>query len=163
MDDFLKFKEFLLKDAGELGVQAWKEIKAEVLRSALSKATSTQIIGEGGQLTFNLGKFRTALKPIREGQGGGKYNELFTPAERQLIADIETMGSLRLPIKGGATGEGPTAFAMNKIKAIIARKIPIIGGDGKSLFDELSARARDKDLLEFTFSTEKALKKSAVP
>jgi len=157
VDDFLKFKQFLTEEAGELGKQAWLDIKAEVLREALTKATSTQIIREGGQLTFNIGKFRTALKPIRSGRGKQKFNELFSPAERQLISDIESIGNLRLPIDKTISGEGPTALAVGKIREIILSRIPVIGGEGQSMLDAVLARARDKDLLEFTKQTEKAL------
>ena len=52
-DDFAAFKRFLIEDSGPQGVQAFDDIKAQVLRGALEKATNTMGKGEKGQVIFS--------------------------------------------------------------------------------------------------------------
>ena len=133
-DDFQKFRNFLLEDAGEAGVQAWQDIKGQVLRDALEAATSTQGKGEGGVAVFNSRLFRNKLKSLMSSK---KYSGLFDAEERQMIRDIIDIGQLRVPQRLVAQGEGPTAFAVREVGREIAERIP----GGRALLNWTEGRA----------------------
>lgn len=154
-DDFIKMKQFLTEDAGDAGKQAWNNIRAQVLRTALDKAISTVQIKEGGQATFNVRLFRNEIKKLK----GRKFNELFSPQEKQLIADIEEIGNSRIPIDKTISGEGPSSIAINALRKSFLSRLGPLGEGVQGLVDHVANRGRNKRLMEFTKETEKAIKR----
>lgn len=158
-DDIVKLREFLVKEGGEEGLQAWFDIKGQVLRHALDQALGTLQIREGGKAAFNVNKFRNEIKRLR----GKKYDVLFNADEKKLIADITEIGMARIPIQGTALGEGATSIAVKRaaaqVRADLMKRIPLVGEGAQGLIDFVSNRRLDKDLTQFTKETEKALRK----
>lgn len=154
-DDFAKIKEFLTKDAGPDGAQAFANIKAQVLRNALDKATGTMAKREGGQPVFNVRLFRNEFKGI---QNTKKYNELFNADERKLISDIIEIGNLRIPISSVQQGKGPSELAVSELRKEIMRKIPIVGDKAQGLMDAVSNMKLDRDLLQFADKTAEVIR-----
>ena len=149
-DDFIKFKRFLLNDAGEQGFQTWQDIKGQVLRNALEAATKTQGKAEGGGAVFNSRLFNNELKKLK---GTRKYNELFNLDERDFIDDIVEIGSLRVPQPGVALGSGPSGFAVDAAKREIIKRIPLVGPEAEALvdtFQNLKSDLRQLDPLKET-------------
>lgn len=150
----------MIKEGGDEGKQAWFDIKGQVLRHALDKALSTVQIREGGQVAFNVNKFRNEIKRIK----GQKFDILFNADEKKLISDITEIGMARIPISGTATGEGATSVAVKRaagrMRADLLNRIPLVGPLAEGLVDLVSNRKIDKDLTQFTDKTEKALRKS---
>ncbi len=153
-DDFQKFKQFLTEDAGEAGAQAWDDIRAQVLRNALDKATSTVQKGEGGQGVFNVRLFRNELDKLKKSQ---KWDELFNKEERKLISDIIEIGNLRLPVSSVSQGKGPTELAVSEARKAVLRKLPVVGERAQELLDAVANLRTDKRLLDVTRETEAAL------
>lgn len=153
-DDFLKMKDFLLNDAGEQGVKAFNDIKAQVLRDALDKATGTMGKTEGGQKVFNVRLFKNALQRLQKSK---KYEALFNKDERKLIDDIIEIGNLRIPVSGTQTGKGPTELAVSEARRKILEKIPLVGDSAQGLLDAVSNLRTDRRLLDVTRETESAL------
>lgn len=154
-DDFAKLKQFYLNDAGDAGIQAWNNLKGQVLRDAVDSATSTQGKREGGVPVFNVNKFKQQLAPLRKGK---KYNELFSKAERDLIDDIEEIGNLRVPVSGTFSGEGPSSQAI--IKSAILNRIPGVSRKAGGLRDSLQAKKETERAINVTKETEKALRRA---
>lgn len=152
-DDLIKFKDFLLKDGGEAGAQAWSDIRAQVLRSALDKATSTQGKGAEGQAVFNARLFRDTLKPLMQSK---KFEQLFTPAERKYIREIIDIGNLRVPVSMVQQGKGPTELAVKEARQAIISKLPF-GERVSGLLDAVANYRSDRRLLDVTRETERAL------
>jgi hypothetical protein len=119
-DDFLKFKQFLTEDSGNPGIQAWNDIKAEVLRDALESATSTMGKGEKGQILFNSRLFSNRLQNLKSGK---KYGNLFTAQEQSMIDDIAEIGWLRVPQRSVQSGSGPSGFSVNELRRDILSRI----------------------------------------
>lgn len=155
-DDFLKFKEFLTKDAGQDGVQAFNEIKAQVLRDALDRATRTAGKSEGGQAVFNSRLFRDAFANLRQTK---KFKELFNADEIKVIDDIVKIGTLRTPLVNTQAGKGPTEMAVDELKQDIIKKIPVIGDKAQALISSLRAARAERRLLQPTKETAKQFRK----
>lgn len=124
--DLEKLKTFFLEDSGDGGIQAWNNVKSQVLRDALNEAIGTMGKAEGGIAKFNVGKFRGQMRKLKD---SGKYKILFNAAERELIDDIIKIGELRIPTSGAVMGLGPTAQAVkdvanNVVKGELRRQIP---------------------------------------
>lgn len=154
-DDFIKFKNFLLQDAGDQGQAAWRDIKANVLRDALDKATQTMGKTEGGQPVFNVRLFRNSLNKLRNSK---KFGELFNPDEIRLIDDIIEIGNARIPISGTQSGEGPSARAIRAGVSRLLQRIPVIGEGAQGLIDDIANARTDRRLLNVTLETEEALR-----
>ena len=149
-DDFIKFKRFLLQDAGEQGFQTWQDIKGQALRNALEKATKTQGKVEGGGAVFNSRLFANEFKSLKESK---KYNELFNLDERELIDDIIEIGTLRIPPRAVQSGSGPSGFAVDAARREIIKRIPLVGPEADALMDtmkNLKTDARQLDPLKET-------------
>jgi len=155
-DDFMKFKSFLNDDAGPAGQQAWDDIRAQVLRGAIDKATSTMGKGEGGQGVFNVRLFKNELKRLQDSK---KYPELFNVDERKMIADIIEIGNLRIPVSMVQQGKGPTELAVNELRKGIMKKIPFVGEKATELWDAVANLRADRRLLDVTRETSVALRK----
>ena len=155
VDDFIAFKNFLVNDAGESGAKAWNEIRADVLRSAIEKATSTQGKTEGGQAVFNARLFKNSLKSLRESR---KFGEMFNADEIKLIDDIIEIGNLRVPISGTQSGEGPSARAVNAVYTKLVQRLPIIGDSAQGFIDDVMNARTDRYLLDVTKETAEALR-----
>ena len=159
-DDFAKFKTFLTEDSGEAGVQAWQDIKAQVLRDGLESALGTAGKGEGGVRVFNANKFAQKFKNLRT---SNKFNELFDPSERDLIDDIIEIGYLRLPPRLVATGKGPSGFAVDELRREIVRQVPLVGDKVADLLDRSLAGIEAGKQLNPTKATEQILKGARPP
>lgn len=154
-DSFNHFKEFLLNNAGDQGKQAWTDIKAQVIRKALNSATKTQGRGEGGQVVFSSAKFKDTFQNLRS---SGKFSALFDADEAALIDDIIEIGNLRISPPLVAQGEGPTAYAVNKLHDTLLSKVPIIGPHMAELKNALISHKDAMTQLQPLKGTEKALK-----
>lgn len=154
-DSFNHFKGFLLENAGDAGKQAWTDIKAQVIRNALGKATKTQGRGEGGQVVFSSAAFKDALKNLR---ASGKFDSIFNADEAALIDDIIEIGNLRISPQLVAQGEGPTAFAVNKLHETLLSKVPVVGSHMADLKNALISHKEAMTQLQPLKGTEKALK-----
>ena len=148
-DDFLKFKRFLTKDAGAEGVQAWNDIKAQVLRNALGKATRNFARREGGQQVFSAVKFRDQINVLKQSK---KYNALFNGDEKRLIDDIIEIGELRAPIESVPQGSGPSGGAIQEESRALFQKImeeiPVIGKRAQAISRALQASREAKRQLD---------------
>ena len=155
-DDIEKLRDFMLRYDNK---QAWDDLRAQVLRNALDKATSTQGVREGGVAVFNARLFGNEMKRIR----GKKFDLLFNDDEKKLINDIREIGISRVPISGTFSGEGPSSIAVRRASAevrdSILGRIPAIGPLAEGMVDAMRQRKRDRRLLEFTEPTEKAIKR----
>lgn len=123
-DEFLHVKNFFLNNAGEEGKKAWANLKAQEIRTALSKAMGTQGKAEGGGRVFNANKFKEHFKRLRSSK---KWESLFTESERELIDDIIEIGFLRVPQGRVQQGSGPSTLPMLELKKEIQKKIPLLG------------------------------------
>lgn len=156
-DDFIKFKKFLTQDAGESGINAFNNIKAQVLRNALDKAIGTAGKTEGGQRVFNARLFKNEFNKLKATK---KFEELFNPDERKLIEDIIEIGQLRVPLSSAQSGKGPTELAVKELGQVFVRKIPVIGEKAIGLLDDLINLRSDRALLNVTKQTEAVLKRT---
>ena len=116
-DEFLHMKDFLLNDSGPQGIQAWQNMKAQVLGDAIDKAVSTRGKVEGGGSAFKGNIFDKQFAGMRKTK---KYEELFNEAERALIEDIAEIDFLRAPKTGTFTGKGPSAQAVQELTGEVA-------------------------------------------
>lgn len=154
-DDFLKMKEFFTRDSGDNGIQAWNNIKAQILNDAIDSAVSTAGKGEGGVSVFNANKFKQNLASLRK---SSKFRELFNDDEIELIDDIIEIGRLRTPTSGSFAGQGPSAVAINSAKNEVLRSIPFLD-KAKGLIDALQTRSQVKTQLDPSAKTGKILEK----
>ena len=138
-DDMLKFKEFLVEESGEAGRAAWQDIKAQVLRDALERATSTQGKREGGQVVFNSRMFRNAFKNMRTNK---KFDALFNSDEQALIDDIAEIGWLRIPQSNVQQGSGPSGFSIEAFQHDLIRRLDNPQGDGWKLLQWVFSRGK---------------------
>lgn len=152
-DDFLKFKQFMI-ESGPEGDQAWKNIKAQVMRDAFDKATGTMGKGEGGRPIWNARSFRNAFNGIRNTK---KYAELFNADERALIDDIVEIGRLRVPPSLVQQGAGPTEVAVDRLRTKILKLVPFVGDGAQEIFDTLATRKTDMRILNPARETAKAI------
>jgi len=156
-DDFIAMKRFLTKDAGPEGLQAFNDIKAQVLRGALDKAI-TQGKTEGGQAVFNANSFKRELEGLRKTK---KWGELFNKDEQKLIDDIIEIGRLRIPQRAVAQGSGPSAGAIQEvskeIRRDIVKAIPLVGEKAQALIDALTSSGAAKRQLNPLKETSQAI------
>lgn len=110
--DMGKTKKFFLEDAGEEGVQAWQNIKAQIVRDALDKALGTQGKGEAGVKVFNARLFANEVKKM---QRKGLLNQVFDETEIDFLNDIIRMGELRVPVSRVQMGSGATGKAVQEL------------------------------------------------
>lgn len=137
--DLVKMKGFLTEDAGPEGAQAWLNLKGQVLRDAIQRATGTQARGEGGQVVFNSNKFQNAISKLKR---SGKHDLLFNSSEQAFIDDLIELGELRIPNRAVAQGRGPSAFAVDEAKgAIVDSIVDLVPGGQKvsSIIDAVKA------------------------
>jgi gas vesicle protein len=153
-DDFLKFKQFLLEDAGEGGAQAWNDVKAHVLRDALESATSTMGKGEKGQILFNSRLFANRLNNLKATK---KYNSLFSAQEQKMIEDITEIGWLRVPQRSVQSGSGPTGFAVNELRRDILNRLDGSGGLIERVLGYAGSRSAESAQLNPLKQTAKAM------
>lgn len=158
-DDFLKFKTFLTKDAGEAGLQAWQDVKAQALRNALDKGTSVIGKGENGQGMFNARLFRNEINKLKQSK---KYTELFDADERQLIEDIIDIGQLRVPVSMVQQGKGPSELVGDSIRKEIARRVPLFGEKLVELSDAIGNLRQDRRLLDVARPSAERLSRSGM-
>jgi len=156
VDDIEKLRDFLLS----YGIkQSWDDLRAQVLRNALDKATSTKGFREGGEAIFNVRLFENELKRIK----GRKFDILFNADEKQLIQDISEIGNARIPISGTFQGEGPSSVAVRRaageIRDTLLERIPGVGPLAQGMLDAMRSRARAKRLTQFTEKTEEAIRR----
>ncbi len=154
-DDLIKFRDFLLEDAGEGGQQAWNDIRAQTLRDALEKATGTAGKNAQGERVFNSRLFNASFQKLRKSR---KFEAMFNSAERQMIDDIAEVGRFRVPPSAVAQGSGPSGSAVDSLKKEIARRIPLVGERAVELFDMVATRRADAKLLDVAGPTSRALR-----
>lgn len=152
-DDFLKFKEFLTKNSGESGEQAWREVKAHTLRDALDAATKTAGKTADGGHVFNARIFANKLEGLVKTK---KFNALFNSEEQRLIQDIIKIGRLRVPPSSVPQGSGPSGAAVESLRRTLIGRIPILRG-AQGLFDDLATIKSDQRLLDPARETASAL------
>lgn len=151
-DDLDHIKKFLTQDAGDSGLEAWQNIKAQILSDAIEKAKVGKV--EGGDFRFSDLKFKSALAPIL--RNSKKKNSIFNKDERQLIDDILEVGRARMPMPSVQQGFGPSSGGMmSSVMSLIGPdKVQLLGG-AKALYKNLSDRGEIKRQTDVTKETEK--------
>lgn len=149
-DDLVKFKQFLTKDSGSEGVQAWNDVKAQVLRNFIDKATSTQGKTQTGSQVFNGRLFKNEVNKLKRTK---KFNELFNLDERDLINDIIEIGKLRIPQGNVQQGLGPTEVAVSEMKKELLKQVPGIGTKAVAISDALSKSKATKKAINVASET----------
>ena len=135
-DDLQQLKQYSATD--EAGKQAFNDLRADTLQEIKSRAFFGPEDSEGFK-ALSRDKLEKAIKSI----GPAKINVLFNAKERKFLDDMIKVSKLREPVRGTALGEGPSAQAVNKLRAEI-RKGSILA----NLADSITFDSKGKAILK---------------
>lgn len=108
--DIKELKDYLKAD--DIGSAAFNDLRADVLQAIKDKAFIGELDSNGFQ-SLSRNQLENTLNKI----GKGKLNVLFTPKEVAFLDRMLKVSKLRAPVPGTFTGEGPSAQAINKLRA----------------------------------------------
>jgi hypothetical protein len=132
-EDIKQLKDYIGTD--EAGKAAFNDLRAETLQKIRDKAFFGPV-DEAGNQALSRDKLGKALASI----GQSKMNVLFTPQENKFLKNMMEVAKLREPVRGTALGEGPSAQAVNKLRAEI-KKGSLIAGLLESITFDKKGRA----------------------
>lgn len=112
--DVKQLKDYLSTD--EVGRAAFNDLRADVLQNIKDKAFTGEADANGFK-SLSRAQLERAVKSI----GPSKINVLFNAKERKFLNDMVKVSQLRAPVRGTALGEGPSAQAVNKLRAEIRK------------------------------------------
>jgi hypothetical protein len=135
-EDLQQLKQYSGTDSG--GKQAFDDLRANTMQEIKERAFFGPADADGFT-ALSRDKLEKAIKSI----GQGKLNVLFTSQERKFLDDMTKVAKLREPVRGTALGQGPSAQAVNKLRAEI-RKGSIIA----NLLDSITFDSKGKAVLK---------------
>lgn len=133
-EEFQQLQEFYLNQAGDAGISAWNNLKAQIIQEAIDAAQGAK--GEGGIPTFNGRQFARRFQQLRTTKAGRgknaptKYDALFSPEERAIIDDVIELSDLRRPNKAVPLGSGPSGLAIQRAIDSLWQRMPDALGGG---------------------------------
>lgn len=154
VDEIEHFLNFLKNSSDP---DAFVDLKAQIIKRAVDKATSGTAKLEGGVPAFNTKRFQAQFTTLKE---KGKWKLFFNADERAFIDDIVKIGNIIKPVSKGQQGLGPSAMAITGLGRQIAGKIP----GTSTASDVLSAIGNyrgDKRVLDPLRNTVEAIERGA--
>lgn len=156
--DKVKFKKFLLEDAGDAGKEAWNDMRAQVVQDAIEKALAGSGKAEGGVRKFQGKKFRDNVYNSLSTSDMRQVDLFFNKDERQLIDDIGAVFEARLPQQQVYMGSGATGAAVEMALGRMGTAGEVAKGAQK-LYGMLLNRANINQQVSPAKATEKEIRR----
>ena len=134
--DLEQLKRYLSLDEAPEGAAAWNDLRAETMEHI----RGTAIKEVAGEPALSRAGIEKAIKSI----GHDKLKVLFSGEERKFLSDMLKVSKLREPVRGTATGKGPSAQAIQGLSKAINR-VPLLnsvfGGAAELVSGDVAGRS----------------------